>query len=153
MDLTTNSDYSAIPLLSDWFYNRDGSCSLHGKKGTFKNQRGRLCFIEDLSMTQTINRQSHTAEAGARSRFSPCKICGGQSGTWKGSSSPPTTSVCPGKCYSTNDRCSSSSMDTRRPYQEDKREKPGTLQKCNRLPEIGEHWVAKCLYFSLFLHG
>jgi len=41
-------------------------------------------------MAQTISRQAHTAEAGVRSRFSPRKICGGQSGTWKGSNPPPT---------------------------------------------------------------
>jgi hypothetical protein len=89
MDLTTNSDYSAISLLCARFNNRDSACSLHGSKRTFKNQRGWLCFIEDLSMTQTISRQSHTAEAGVRSRFRSCKIYSGQSGTWKGPPPPP----------------------------------------------------------------
>jgi hypothetical protein len=43
------------------------------------------------AMAQAVSPRPVTAEAGVRSRVSPCEICGGQSGTGKGFS--PSTSV------------------------------------------------------------
>jgi hypothetical protein len=81
-------------------------------------------------MTHTISRQPHTAEAWVRSRFSPCKIFGGKSGTWKRSNIPPRVlrfapvNVIPPMI----DTHLHLLINTRCPYQEDQWEKPGILQ-------------------------
>jgi hypothetical protein len=49
------------------------------------------------AMAQAVSHRPFTAEARARSRFSPCRICGGQSGTGTGFSS--CTSVFPCQFY------------------------------------------------------
>jgi hypothetical protein len=51
-------------------------------------------------MAHAISRRPLTAEARVRSRFGPCGICGGQSGTGKGFS--PSTSVFPCQFHSTD---------------------------------------------------
>jgi hypothetical protein len=50
-------------------------------------------------MAQAVSRRPLTAEARVRSRFSPCGICGGQSGTGTGLSQ--ITSVFPCQFNST----------------------------------------------------
>jgi hypothetical protein len=57
-----------------------------------KNHNGR-------AMAQAVSRRPPTAEARVRSRVSPCRICGGQSGTGTGFS--PSTSVFPCQFHST----------------------------------------------------
>jgi hypothetical protein len=50
-------------------------------------------------MAQAVSRRPLTAETRVRSRVSPCRICGGQSGTETGFS--PSTSVFPCQFHST----------------------------------------------------
>jgi hypothetical protein len=50
-------------------------------------------------MAQAVSRRPLTAEARVQSRVSPCRICGGQSGTGTGFS--PSTSVFPCQYHST----------------------------------------------------
>jgi hypothetical protein len=55
--------------------------------------------LQGSAMAQAVSRRHLTAEARARSRVSPCGICGGQSGTGTGFS--PSTSVFPCQFHST----------------------------------------------------
>jgi hypothetical protein len=50
-------------------------------------------------MAETVSSRPLTAEARVRSRVSPCRICGGQSGTETGFS--PSTSFLPSQFHST----------------------------------------------------
>ena len=56
--------------------------------------------MEGRAMAQAVSRRPLIAEARVRSRVSPCRICGGQSGTGTGFSL--STSVVPCQFHSTD---------------------------------------------------
>ena len=56
-------------------------------------------FSTGRAMAQAVSRRPLTAEEQVRSRVSPCRICGGQSGT--GTDFSPSTSAFPCQFHST----------------------------------------------------
>ena len=83
-------------------------------------------------MPQAVTRRPLSVEARVPSQISECEICGAQSGTKTGF--PPTAWFSPCHYHSTNAPYSSPS--TCRPYQKDKRARPGNLPKNLALSDI-----------------
>ena len=102
-----------------------------------------------LSIVQVIDdafsRRLLTAEALVRFQVSPCEICGGKSGTGTRFFSQYFGFTC--RRHSTDASCSSSSLC--RPYQRDRRTKPGNLPKKQRCFESWKALGRKL--FSLFV--